>query len=390
VRKETGHKGKKRMNEGAQPAGRPVSITSAPGSGDGEIGLAVSAPTAAPPPSPGGQSRAHRLAGLFSSNTTGLILLIVASSAVFSLLGTGYLGSFNLFSLSQQVAVDAVVGFSQLVMLAMARMNLAVASIGAGVVMLSGTLMANDGVPTVAALLAGLAAGAVVGWLMGWIEVHSRLSSFIVTLAFMSIYAGVMLAVTHGAEITTLPPSVGNFATAAVVVPQLSILLVVTAAAGVVLAVIYKFTPAGWKMLSIGENERAARLSGIQVSRIVIFGYVLSGVLAAVAGLMTMSLDASAIPSIGSTWLLTSFIGPVLGGVALAGGQVSVSGAFLGIVFYDSISSGLVILHVSTYYLGLAQGVVLLGALILDQVRRRVRLRGRAQRSSLAAAEGGR
>ena len=378
------------MNEGTQPAGRPVSITSAPGSGDGEIGLAASAPDAAPPPPPGGQSRAHRLADLFSSNTTGLILLIVASSAVFSLLGTGFLGSFNLFSLSQQVAVDAVVGFSQLVMLAMARMNLAVASIGAGVVMLSGTLMANDGVPTVAALLAGLAAGAAVGWLMGWIEVHSRLSSFIVTLAFMSIYAGVVLAVTHGAEITTLPSSVGNFATAAVVVPQLSILLVITAAAGVVLAVIYKFTPAGWKMLSVGENERAARLSGIQVSRIVIFGYVLSGVLAAVAGLMTMSLDASAIPSIGSTWLLTLFIGPVLGGVALSGGQVSVSGAFLGIVFYDCISSGLVILQVSTYYLGLAQGVVLLGALILDQLRRRVRLRGRAQRSSLAAAEGGR
>jgi ribose transport system permease protein len=103
-----------------------------------------------------------------------------------------------------------------------------------------------------------------------------------------------------------------------------------------------------------------------------------------------MSLDASAIPSIGSTWLLTSFIGPVLGGVALSGGQVSVSGAFLGIVFYDSISSGLIVLHVSTYYLGLAQGVVLLGALILDQLRRRIRLRGRAQRSSLAAAEGGR
>jgi ribose transport system permease protein len=378
------------MNEGAQPAGRPVSITSAPGSGNSASGLAASTPAAAPPPPPGGQSRAHRLARLFSSNTTGLILLIAASSAVFSLLGTGYLGSFNLFSLSQQVAVDAVVGFSQLVMLAMARMNLAVTSIGAGVVMLSGTLMAHDGVPAVAALLAGLLAGAAVGWLMGWIEVHSRLSSFIVTLAFMSIYAGVMLAVTHGTEITTLPSSVGNFATAAIVVPQLSILLVVAAAAGVVLAVIYKLTPAGWKMLSVGENERAARLSGIQVSRIVIFGYVLSGVLAAVAGLMTMSLDASAIPSIGSTWLLTSFIGPVLGGAALSGGQVSVSGAFLGIVFYDSISSGLIVLHVSTYYLGLAQGVVLLGALMLDQLRRRVRLREQAQRSSLAAAEGGR
>jgi ribose transport system permease protein len=377
------------MSEGAQPAGRPVGITSAPGSGDDQTRLAAGAPATAPPP-PGGQSRAYQLTRLFSSNTTGLVLLIAASSAVFSLLGTGYLGSFNLFSLSQQVAVDAVVGFSQLVMLAMARMNLAVTSIGAGVVMLSGTLMAHGGVPAVAALLAGLLAGAAVGWLMGWIEVHSRLSSFIVTLAFMSIYAGVMLAVTHGTEITTLPSSVGNFATGAIVAPQLSVLLVVTAAAGVALAVIYKLTPAGWKMLSVGENERAARLSGIQVSRIVIFGYVLSGVLAAVAGLMTMSLDASAIPSIGSTWLLTSFIGPVLGGAALSGGRVSVSGAFLGIVFYDSISSGLVVLHVSTYYLGLAQGVVLLGALMLDQLRRRVRLRGQAQRSSLAAAEGGR
>jgi ribose transport system permease protein len=224
---------------------------------------------------------------------------------------------------------------------------------------------------------------------MGWVEVHTRLSSFIVTLAFMSIYAGAVLALTHGAEITTLPPSVGNFATAEFVVPQLSVLLVLTVAVAVVLAAIYKFIPVGWKMLSVGENERAASLSGIQVSRIVIFGYVISGVLAGVAGLMTMSLDASAIPSLGTTWLLTSFIGPVLGGVALAGGRVSVLGAFLGIVFYDSISSGLVILHVSTYYLGLAQGLVLLVALILDQLRRRIRVRGRAPRPSLAAAEGG-
>jgi ribose transport system permease protein len=378
------------MNEETLPAGHPVSSTSATASGGAETGRVDSAASGAPPPLPGGQPRAHRLAGLFASNTTGLILLIVVSSAVFSLFGTGFLGSFNLFSLSQQVAVDIVVGFSQLVMLVMARMNLAVASIGAGVVMLSGSLMENAGVPTVAALLAGLAAGGLAGWLMGWIEVRTRLSSFIVTLAFMSIYAGAVLAVTHGAEITTLPSSVGNFATAEFVVPQLSVLLVVTAAVGVVLAVIYKFIPVGWKMLSVGENERAASLSGIQVSRVVIFGYVVSGVLAGVAGLMTMSLDASAIPSIGSTWLLTSFIGPVLGGVALAGGRASVLGAFLGIVFYDSISSGLIILHVSTYYLGLAQGLVLLAALVLDQLRRRIRVRGPALRTRLVAAEGGR
>jgi ribose transport system permease protein len=381
------------MNDGAQTPGRLVSTRPVPSSGEGETRLTASGPAAVPPPPPGGQSRPHRLTLLFSSNTTGLILLIAVSSTVFSLLGAGYLGTFNLFSLSQQVAVDAVVGFSQLVMLAMARMNLAVASIGAGVVMLSGTLMAQDGVPVAVALLVGLVAGGAVGWLMGWIEVHSRLSSFIVTLAFMSIYAGAMLAATHGTEITTLPASVGNFATGGIVAPQFSVILVMTAIAGVALAVMYKFTPAGWKMLSVGENERAARLSGIRVSRIVTLGYALSGVLAAVAGLMTMSLDASAIPSIGSTWLLTSFIGPVLGGAALSGGRVSVFGAFLGIVFYDSISSGLIVAHVSTYYLGLAQGVVLLGALMLDQLRRRIRLREQAQgeqaqRSSLATAEG--
>jgi ribose transport system permease protein len=311
----------------------------------------------------------------------------VASSLVFGVLGTGYLGSFNLFSMSQQVAVDTVVGFSQLVMLAMARMNLAVASIGAAVVMLSGTLMANDGVPVALALLVGLVLGAVAGWLMGWIEVHTRLSSFIVTLAFMSVYGGAMLAFTHGSEITTLPSAMGTFGTAEIFAPQLSLLLVVTAVAGVLLAVIYTFMPVGWKMLSVGENERAARLTGIQVPRVIIAGYVLSGVLAAVAGLMTMSLDASAVPSIGTTWLLTSFIGPVLGGVALAGGRVSLFGAFLGIVFYDSISSGLVVLHVSTNYLGLAQGVVLLGALILDQLRRPVRRRDRAKRTARVTAE---
>jgi ribose transport system permease protein len=113
--------------------------------------------------------------------------------------------------------------------------------------------------------------------------------------------------------------------------------------------------------------------------------YALSGLLAALAAVMESSYELSVNASVGSDWLLPSFVAVVLGGVTLTGGDITVGGILLAAVFFDSLQSGLTILNVSSYWLNLAEGLVLLVAVIVDQLRRNRRGRARRSRAVVAA-----
>jgi ribose transport system permease protein len=119
----------------------------------------------------------------------------------------------------------------------------------------------------------------------------------------------------------------------------------------------------------MGANARAAELSGIPVGRVTIFVHTLSGLLAALAGLMTMTWLGAAMPSVGQDWLLPSFLAPVLGGTLLAGGYVSIVGAILGALLVTTIRSGLLVLQVGNFRLQLFLGLILLVAVMLDRYR---------------------
>jgi ribose transport system permease protein len=138
----------------------------------------------------------------------------------------------------------------------------------------------------------------------------------------------------------------------------------------------------GWKMLAVGANERAAIASGVQVRRVVLCAFALSGLLCAVAGLMETVRFGAALPNLGEDWILPAFVIPVLGGSAMRGGSVSIVGTLLGAVFLMSIGVGMGSMNLPTYWTPAAQGVVLLAAVVLDERRRRSQHRRRATRPS--------
>lgn len=322
---------------------------------------------------------AQRLIGSWSTSVVaGLLLLIVGAWIIFTVVGHGFLSSFNINSLTQLAAEDIVIGFAQAALLVLARMNLAVGGIGVAVVTTCGFLDTSTSLPLGVILLIGLAVGAVAGALIAVAELRSHLSSFIVSLAFLSIYTGGVLLLTKAVHYRISSPALSRLGNGNLVTPYLSPLLGVAVVVGVVMWLLYFHTGLGWRSLAVGANERAAAASGVNVGRVVLAGYVISGLLCAIAGVMEMSRLAEASPATGASWLFPSFIGPVLGGVALSGGEISIGGVFLGALFYDSIASGLVILNVSTYWLDLAQGLVLLGALLLWQLRTALGMRRRA------------
>jgi ribose transport system permease protein len=328
---------------------------------------------------------AGRLGVVFDNQTSafGLVLLIALTWTAFTVAGSGFLGSFNLFSIGQLAARDAVLGMAQAMLISVARMNLSVGGIGAVCTSLLGYLLVSAGTPLWIALPLVCVVGVLAAVLMGFAELITGLSSFVVTLAFLSIYSGGALLVTGGYQFQITSQALTSLGNGTLLSPAICPLVGVAVVCGLLCWLLYFRNSLGWKMLAVGANERAARVSGVNVPRIVLAAYGLSGLLCAVASIMNASYELNVNAGFGSDWLLPSFIAAVLGGAALTGGEVSVAGILLAALFYDSLQSGLTIINVPSYWIELPQGLVLLVAVLLDQTRRR---RARP-RERVAAAE---
>ena len=299
----------------------------------------------------------------------GLAVIIALLVVVFALRQPGFVSSFNLFGMGRSLAVDVTVGFSQMVVLATGGMNLAVGSIGVCSVMFAGYLMQDLGVPVPLAFLLAVILGGLLGWLNGFTIVRSGVNAFIVTLASANLFSGAMLILTKAQPINGLPPivgSIGSYKILSYASPALVVALVV----GLALYIFYRYSVPGKETLMAGANARAATISGIPVARTIVLAHVLSGMLAGVAGLMVVVRVGAAMPAVGGDdWLLPSFLGPVLGGTALAGGFVSVLGTFLGAMLVTVIRSGLLVLNIGNFWLQFFLGLFLLGAVMAQRYR---------------------
>lgn len=307
------------------------------------------------------------------SNEFGLIVLIVVFTVLFGLATKGFLSSFNLFTLGRTAAVNIVIGLSMMAVIVTGGLNLAVGAIGVCAAMTFGALIEVVGLPWPIALAGGLALGAALGAVNGIAVVRSGLHSFIITLATMSIFFGVMVFITRAESFRGLPQSftmLGRMKLAGVISPLLIVAVVVSLA----LVVLYRLTPLGREMLAAGAKPEAAVLSGVRVDRVVVLCHLLSGLLASIAALMLVARNGAAIPAmagqLGQDWLLPAFLGPVLGGTLLSGGRVSVLGTFLGALLVTMLTSGLLLLQIGEFWVQACLGILLLIAVLLDKARR--------------------
>jgi ribose transport system permease protein len=302
------------------------------------------------------------------SGQVGLAVIILAFWAFFGAQAPGFTSSFNLFNLGRALAVDIIIGFSQMVVLATGGMNLAVGSIGVCAVMMSGYLMQTLGLPVWAAVVGALALGAALGWLNGIAIVRTGVNSFIITLASANLFSGGMLILTKAVPLNGLPPSVGNFGK--MKFGFVSPLLLVAIGLGILLFILFRYATLGRQILAAGANPRAAAMSGVPVGRVIIIAHMLSGLLAAIAGVLVVARLAAAMPAVGGQdWLLPSFLGPVLGGTLLSGGFVSVVGTALGALLVSTIRSGLLVLQIGSFWLQFFLGIILLLAVLVDRYR---------------------
>lgn len=300
----------------------------------------------------------------------GLLLVTGLFWAAFGAFAEGFLSSFNLFSLLRLAAIQIVIGFAQLITLSAGEMNLAVGAIGGGVGMFVGALMQLLLMPALPAVLLGIALGFLAGWLNGWLSIVTRVESFIITLASGGLFTGLMLILTRAKSFNSLPPAFVEFSRLPLfglpVSPFVPIMLAVAAG----LYFLYRNTRLGRELLAVGANRHAARMSGLRVERILLTAHGLSGALAGLAAVMMISMLGTAAPVVGTDWVLASFVAPAIGGTLLSGGEVSVFGTVLGGVLVGTVTSGLPLLEINSFWLNLFLGVVLLVAVGLDRISR--------------------
>lgn len=307
------------------------------------------------------------------SNDFGLILILILFAFLFTAFFPGFSTKFGLYTLGRSMAVNVVIGFAMMVVIVTGGLNLAVGATGACAVMFFGWTIEVVGLPYPIALAAGLGMGAFLGWFNGIIVVRGGIQSFVVTLATMSIFFGVMLFLTKAQAFRAMPPEIAAFGKARYF-GVLSPLLLISVVVALGLGYLYRLTSLGREMLASGASTHAAELSGVPVGRAIVASHMLSGVLAAIAGLMLTSRHGAALPSLagnlGQDWLLPAFLAPVLGGTLLTGGSVSVLGTLLGGVLVTLLQTGLLFMNIGAFWQQTVLGGLLLSAVLLDRTRR--------------------
>ena len=285
---------------------------------------------------------------LLLSNEFGLAVLIALTLLVFSVTLDGFTSPFSLFTIGRQIGIDTMIGLAMMAVIVTGGLDLSVGAIGVCCAMAFGWLVQILGLPILLAIPVAVLFGASLGFINGFTVVKSGVHSFIITLASMSIFFGVMIFLTKANAFNGMPPEVQAFGKMKFF-KTISPLLLISIAICIGLAMFYNVTTIGRQMLAAGANPRAAELSGIRTGRVIMACHVLTGALAAVAGLLVTARTGAAVPSmagqLGQDWLLPAFLAPVLGGTLLSGGRATIVGTLLGalviqLVRYTLLANG--------------------------------------------------
>lgn len=294
----------------------------------------------------------------------GLVLLVV----VISILSPSFLTTKNIFNVLRQTSINAIIAAGMTFVILTGGIDLSVGSILA----ISGAVCANmlvGGTNIVIASIVALLIGAGIGFLNGFVIAKGKLQPFIATLATMTILRGLTLVYTDGKPITLgsgeLAIAFGKIGGGQILgIPTPAIVM---ALVFIVCGYILNKTTVGRYTYALGSNEEAAKLSGLNTDKIKIAVYTVSGILAAIAGVIITSRLFSAQPTAGSGYELDAIAAVVLGGTSLTGGKGKITGTIIGALIIGVLSNALNLLDVSSYYQMMVKGVVILIAVLLDR-----------------------
>jgi ribose transport system permease protein len=313
-----------------------------------------------------GGSLARRTSYLSWIRRASVVVGFVLLFAVFSALSSSFYQPANLMEILLQSSINAIIAVGMTLVVMTKGIDLSVGSI----VGLSSMVMADllsQGL--VVAVGTGILVGMICGWFNGVLIAKLKLPDFIVTLGTMSVYRGLALIYTAGQPIYRIDPLFRTaFAGEIAGVPMPVIIALSVALAGYL---IVRFVAVGEQIIAVGGNEEAARLSGINVDRVKITVYTISGLLSSLAGFVLVARIGAAEPIGGTGFELQAIGAAAIGGASLFGGEGNPLGALIGAITLAALRDGLTILNVPSFWQFVATGAVVILAVFADQATRR-------------------
>jgi ribose transport system permease protein len=288
-------------------------------------------------------------------------LLIFAAFAVL-LRNEGFLTVSNLLNIVQETTPVTVMAIGMVFVLSAGEIDLSIGSVVAIAALLAAVVMRTYN--WTLGVAAGLGAGAVIGFINGALVAYARLPSFLVTLATMSLLAGVARRLTNLRSVPVIDITFTSlFGSGSLFgIPSLVLWTVLAVALG---HYVYRETRFGARLLATGDNRHAARAAGIKVDRLRLKVLILGSTCAALAGLLYLGRIQGARYTLGETDLLTVIAAAVVGGTRLNGGTGTVLGALIGSLLMGMLNNGLILMGLDVSEQMIVRGLIILVAIVL-------------------------
>ena len=291
----------------------------------------------------------------------GVLVVFVLLFAVSCMLSDRFLQTSNLFNILRQISMFGILSVGMTFVIVSGGIDLSVGSITALVCVITANMVNDHGI--IPAILVALLVGALVGLINGVGIAYGKLQPFIMTLGTMYMASGAASIYTNGTPISIK----GNFSKIGnsmlfntIPLPAIYFIVILIAA-----YLVMRNTRFGRHVYSIGSNKEATRLAGVDVKKVTLSVYILSGVLAAVTGIIFAAQMASGSPVAGEGYEMNAITAAVVGGTSMSGGKGNLPGTFLGAVIMGILSNIMNLCGVSSYWQTVLTGLILVVAILV-------------------------
>ncbi|MFJ4689568.1 MULTISPECIES: ABC transporter permease [unclassified Streptomyces] len=308
------------------------------------------------------------------ANISGQNISLVGALALvlilFGVLNDNYFSLSNMQVIAEAATITGLLAIVQTVVIICGGLDISVGSQAGVASVVSAMVFTSTGTNAFLGMAAAVGVGLVIGALNGLIIVYGRVNPTIATLAGLAAYKGLAQLLSDGrAQGYVLNDDVFVFLGRGKIagLPVMVWILIVVA---VTVHVLLRYTDIGRNIYAIGGNDTAARLAGININKYLIFVYALIGIVAAIAGILLTARTGSGQPTSGSEGLeLKAITAAALGGAALKGGKGGIGGTLLAVALLGALENGLTVQGINSFWQNVAQGALLVVAVVIQQRR---------------------
>ncbi len=299
----------------------------------------------------------------------GILAAFLVMCVFFTIFGNNFLTKTNILNLLRTCATNCYLAIGVQIAIILAGIDLT----GGALAALSGVLCVmtfeNAGLPIWMGILVGIVLGMIVGFANGSIIAYTGIHPFVVTLAMQSICRGAAYLFANGSPVTTTERAFGVVGTGSLgpiplPVVYMTVFLIID-------FFVLNKTQMGRSIYAVGGNELAAKFSGINLNKVKIFVWTVSGAMAGFCGVILAARMSSGQPSTGEGYETDAIAASVLGGTSFFGGTGSVGGLIIGVLIIGTISNGLNLMHVNSYWQFVLKGVIIIVAVYTDRLKQK-------------------